>query len=601
MLRTRHLVSAIATAMLLASAAQAADRPTFTNVVVFGDSLSDNGNLSSLTPGGERMRFTTNPGLVASEVVASHYGFTLEPSTSGGTDYAWGGAQSAKDLGTIVSAKTQVNQYLAANGGRADSHALYTMWIGANDILNLDLSQDLNAQMVNAANAEVSTLKTLQQAGARYIVVYNLPDVSNTPEVHGTGLATIAGQLGSLYNSTLDQGVATLGAGILPVNTYALLNQVIADPTRYGFSNVTDRACTTSSSINCTTATLAAPDAASTYLFADGVHPTTAAHAMLAEVVLSELQAPQQISLLGEAPLSASAAYDRTLGNQMRTDSLGAGTHAFVNIDYAHQRFDASSNSPAVSSDNANLTLGFDMQANDHLSAGVALGASRNTAHMSGGGGYHLVDYSALGYITYHAGGGYVGGYGHYGQSDFNHIERNFQVGAARVSEIGDTDGSHRGIGINGGWWFDFSSIKTGPFVNLDWQDIKVDGYRENGNDATAMWFGNQHRRALIGTLGWRLQGQWQVANLVMAPYAELAWNRDSKADDTRTVSTGLNTMNGSFAMEGFMPDKAWGTVDLGLTAQLTPTVTSWIGYSNRFSDTSQRYNNYNMGFRIKF
>jgi outer membrane lipase/esterase len=331
------------------------------------------------------------------------------------------------------------------------------------------------------------------------------------------------------------------------------------------------------------------------------VHPTTAAHAMLAEVVLSELQAPQQISLLGEAPLSASAAYDRTLGNQMRTDSLGAGTRAFVNIDYAHQRFDASSNSPAVSSDNANLTLGFDMQANDHLSAGVALGASRNTAHMSGGGGYHLADYSALGYVTYHAGGGYVGGYGHYGQSDFNHIERNFQVGAARVSEIGDTDGSHRGIGINGGWWFDFSSIKTGPFVNLDWQDIKVDGYRENGNDATAMWFGNQHRRALIGTLGWRLQGQWQVANLVMAPYAELAWNRDSKADDTRTVSTGLNTMNGSFAMEGFMPDKAWGTVDLGLTAQLTPTVTSWIGYSNRFSDTSQRYNNYNMGFRIKF
>jgi len=29
--------------------------------------------------------------------------------------------------------------------------------------------------------------------------------------------------------------------------------------------------------------------------------------------------------------------------------------------------------------------------------------------------------------------------------------------------------------------------------------------------------------------------------------------------------------------------------------------VTSWIGYNARFSDTSQRYNAFNMGFRIKF
>jgi outer membrane lipase/esterase len=168
MFRTRHLAAAISAAMLLATAAHAADRPSFSNVVVFGDSLSDNGNISTLTPGSGRMRFTTNPGLVSSELVAKHYGFTLEPSTSGGTDYAWGGSQSAKDLGVVVSAKTQVNQYLAANGGRADSRALYTMWIGANDILNLDFSKDLNGQMVAAANAEVSTLKTLQHAQRRH-------------------------------------------------------------------------------------------------------------------------------------------------------------------------------------------------------------------------------------------------------------------------------------------------------------------------------------------------------------------------------------------------------------------------------------------------
>lgn len=53
--------------------------------------------------------------------------------------------------------------------------------------------------------------------------------------------------------------------------------------------------------------------------------------------------------------------------------------------------------------------------------------------------------------------------------------------------------------------------------------------------------------------------------------------------------------------MSGFVPHKAWGTADLGLSAQLTPTVASWIAYNSRFSDPSQRYNRFNKGFRRKF
>ena len=85
-----------------------------------------------------------------------------------------------------------------------------------------------------------------------------------------------------------------------------------------------------------------------------------------------------------------------------------------------------------------------------------------------------------------------------------------------------------------------------------------------------------------------------------MSPYVELGWNHDSRADQ-RMVSAGLTSMNGTFALPGFSPDKSWGTASLGLSAQLTPKVTSWIGYNARFSDTSQRYNAFNMGFRIKF
>lgn len=599
-----------------AGAAHAGNSP-FNNVVVFGDSLSDAGNLPNTA--GDYTRFTTNPGTVAVQNVASKFGFDLQPSRLGGSDYAYGGAgittnsDPAPQIQTITQ---QVNGYLAG-GNRADPHSLYMIWGGPNDIFYHstqygigtlfpgagETAAQATANINAAASQELALIGQLKQAGAQYLVVFNLPNIGATPSAHANealvpGISGFLTDVSQSYNQILNAG---LGDRTLAVNAYALFDQVLADPAKYGFANVTAPACTTSSSHDCNGSTLVASDADQTYLFADGVHPTTAAHAMLGQVVLSELQAPQQISLLPEAPLAATNAHAGSLSAQMIKDSLGEGTRAFVNIGYAQQRFDASVNSPALSSNNTNLTLGYDWKASERLSTGVAFGFSRDVAHMRGGGGYRLTDYSALGFLTYHLGGGYIGGYGHYGHSNFDDIERNFQIGAARIRETGDTDGSHYGVGLNGGWWFDMGGVKTGPFAGVDWQDITVDNYRERGSDATAMWFGRQHRQAFVGRLGWRLQGHWQVANLVMAPYAELAWNRDAKADATRRVSTGLNTMNGSFAIDGFAPDKAWGNVAIGLSAELTPTVTSWIGYDGRFSDTSQSINNFNMGFRVKF
>ncbi|WP_449427132.1 autotransporter outer membrane beta-barrel domain-containing protein [Rhodanobacter umsongensis] len=619
MFRKRHLVSAIVAAMLLATTAQAAASSPFDNVVVFGDSLSDTGQFFS-TSLNEYSKFTTNPGEVAVQLVGGHYGFDLQPSRVGGSDYAYGGAGVITDDDgpdpSIPTITQQVTGYLA-NGAKADPHSLYMVWGGANDIFYHstqygigtiiagagETAAQATANINAAATQELVLINQLKQAGANYVVVFNLPNIGDTPDAHQNetlvpGIEAFLTNVSQSYNQTLNAG---LGSHTLGVNTYALFEQVVADPAKYGFTNITTPACTTSSSHDCDGSTLVAPGADQTYLFADGVHPTTAAHAMLAQVVLSELAAPGQISLLGEAPLTSSTEQTGVLRDQMMQDSLGATQRAFVNIDYAQQRFDGSSSSPQTSSNNMNLTLGGDMQFGDNLSGGVALGVAHNNAGVSGGGGYTLKDYSGLAYLTYHAGGGYAGGYASYGESSFDDINRNFQVGAANVNETGSTDGSHRGVGLTGGWWFDVgSSLKTGPYANLEWQDIDVDSYHEDGTDATAMWFGSQHRQALISTLGWRLQGQWQVNNLVMTPYAELAWNHDSKADP-REISTGLNTMNGSFALAGFVPDKTWGTASIGLSAELTPSVTSWIGYEGHFSDSSQRYNSVNLGFKIGF
>ena len=136
MLRTRYLVTAIAAAMLLAANAQASNQPPVDNVVVFGDSLSDAGQFFS-TSLNAYSKFTTNPGDVAVQYIAAGYGFNLQPSRVGGSDYAYGGAGVVTDDDgpdpSIPTLTQQVDGYLA-NGAKADPRSLYMVWGGANDI-----------------------------------------------------------------------------------------------------------------------------------------------------------------------------------------------------------------------------------------------------------------------------------------------------------------------------------------------------------------------------------------------------------------------------------------------------------------------------------
>lgn len=614
--RTRVLAGAIAASLLVSTAASAAQ---FSKVVIIGDSLSDAGNLSLALGSPTPSRFTTNPGFTAPEMVASGLGLPVTASLLGGTDYAFGGAGLVNNsaAGPIPTLPQQLQMYLAANGGVADAHALYQVWGGANDIFYLTYTSTnpnvLGAGTLTAAQTELGLIGSLQTAGARYAVVYNLPDIGKTPAGMAGGAAASAGatQLSVLYNSQLNSGLGDLsskGMNIIPVNAFALVNEVIAKPSSYGFTNVTAPACGPAdqylTSLACGPVGSGLPytyaaGTDQTYLFADGVHPTQAADRLLSQIVLSEIAAPGQTSLLSQAPLTAITTQTQTVRGEMLNDGSGGGTRFFAHANYGQQRFDGSDTSPRANSNNFDLTLGGDLKYSDNLSMGAALGLGHSNMGVSGGTGrYKMQDVSVLAYVTYHSGGAYVGAYGEAGHSHFTDVNRIVQIGPMTRTESGNTGGSHGGLGFTGGWWFGQNKLQYGPFANVEWHDIGVSGFHEGSGDSTSMWFANQERKALISTLGGRVQGEFQISNATLKPYVELSWNHDSKAGPSE-VTAGLTSMGGSFTLTGYVPDKTWGMASLGLATQLTPTVSSWIGYSGRFSDNSQRYNSVNMGFKI--
>ena len=572
------------------------------------------------------MRFTTNPGQTGMENIADYFGVSMTPVLAGGTDFAFGGAGIVNNSpGTpagVPTLPTQLGMYLQATGGKADPNTLYAVWGGANDVFyNVAMAQlgqltsaQVQANLQTAAATELGMIGQLGKAGARYVMVFNLPNIGLTPSALAAGPQGAAQltALSILYNSTLNSGLANTGLNIIPVNTYAVVNEIVADPSRYGFTNVTQPACTggSGSSFACLPAgtpgatTTYQPGTQNTYLFADGVHPTTAAHAMLAQYAESIITAPGEMSLLGEAPLQINQSLNRSVLDQAITSfgtAPGNGLRLWANYNYSRQRLDAQVNSPKSSNDVNTLSIGADIHPSDALTAGLAFTAGQQKDDFAGNaGGFKLQDLLATGYVMWGWQQAYFGAIGSFGHLGYSGIHRNIPIGPTVRYEDGSTSGSHLAFALTGGWWLDFGNWRTGPYADLTWQHIEVNAYSEDGNDATAMTFGKQDRHSMIGTLGWQLTANLQAGSALLHPYARVAWNHDNDAD-ARAVTAGLVSMPGTFALPGFMPDKNWGSAGVGLAADFTPNFSGWIGYDGRFSDSTQRVDSLNLGARFRF
>ena len=254
----------------------------FSQIISFGDSLSDTGNVALATGGS-----TPNPlygyadgNFSNGDIWLDYLGDSLNTGTQsaslgGGTNYAYGGARTTVS-DTVPSAQAQVAGYLANN--TVDPNALYTLLIGGNDINAFD-GINVDADYIAAAGqAAAGIAQSLIAAGAQSIMILNVPDVGAAP-VAPAGLESTLTGLSALYNGNLAAGLAGLDQSIVTlVDLFTIGQTISANVGTNGLDNVTD-AC-----LSATTGLCATPG---TYLYWDALHPTTAAHALIADAALA--------------------------------------------------------------------------------------------------------------------------------------------------------------------------------------------------------------------------------------------------------------------------------------------------------------------------
>lgn len=310
----KHSLGLFSLALVFFAASSATAVSPYANMYVFGDSLSDVGNVANSQKYNDGGRWSN--GKVWNEYLAERLGLAVpekssnyDPATdtketSNANNFAYGGAMTSKGTTSLVipNINEQINDlekgFRRYNANFKDND-LALIWGGANNLFfsaQTLIKDDFEGAGKRAASEMIQNIQSLIDLGVHNLVVLNLPDIGLTPcyAADNTGAAN-ATLFTDSFNSELAIQIADLksrnaGLNLIDYDVYTLFNNILSDPGSYGFTNVDDQL------INAVDADNTLDP--SSYLFYDDVHPTTAAHQVIAEAVYRALPEPSSTVVL---------------------------------------------------------------------------------------------------------------------------------------------------------------------------------------------------------------------------------------------------------------------------------------------------------------
>ena len=595
---SRLLRSAAAAALTVAAAcavAGSANAQTYNRLVVFGDSLSDNGNLYAATAGAQppapfywQGRFSTGP--VFTERLGFNAGriVTGAPVT-GSVNLAFGGARTDSST-SPWGMRTQLNTYLGL-GGRFGAGDLVSVLGGANNIFQglaafgalpagspatLNPTGYMNPIATSAATDINFIVNSIAGAGAGTILVTNLPKLSITPQFRNNPAGSLADYSVSTFNTALQTGLAATaaarpGSNIIMMDLFKIGDTIAGNPGAFGLTNVTDACFNQTALTVCSTP--------NTYFYLDGVHPTAAGHALLASLATDYLY---------YGDLGAQTALQGETAYRHREDSLDAATEALSDrhgwdegtrltmsglIDQTNTdargvvgEAEATGHGARVALETGNQSLRFGMAGN-----------WRDT-RVEGGG--HSFDLTSIGfdlYAGFRSGDVFVNAAAGLSSDDYNAIERMTQL--APIVHEATTRGASKGARLQAGMWWDMGGLALSPRAAVTWTSSTVDGYSEQGV-AAAYQYADRRVSGVTAEVSLRAEGQagsWGF-------FAEGGY-RDNLDDNSQAVRVGI-TSNSARLLSRAVEDPFGGqfVASAGVTGDMGP-IKMEIGYRGRFGD----------------
>jgi len=287
----------------MAAVSMAAHAGPFSGIFIFGDSLSDTGNLSLATsntpspqpdpaqpyaPG----RFSDGPLWVETFAAGLGLAGQANPYLVGGNNFAFAGART----GAVGSPPGVLAQAVGIWGGgnqvpvpgRADPNALYVVVGGGNDMRDARLISTgdpaldevaRQAAALTAFNNLAKTIGYLAASGARNVLISTLPDLGATPEAMFLNLQAASTDATNRFNALVPLLLtAYAGVNVELLDMAAIAADVRNNPEDYGVLNT---------SMPCGTFAGSQGASCATSLFSDALHPSAYAHSIIGHAALA--------------------------------------------------------------------------------------------------------------------------------------------------------------------------------------------------------------------------------------------------------------------------------------------------------------------------
>ena len=293
---------ALATVAVAAASTPVAASAQFSSITFLGDSFTDTGNgdiLSQLLLGRDLTPSPPYAPGVASDgpVYASYFAAALgragdaAQSALGGRNYAVGTART----GTTGTGGLSIGllSQLAQTPATADPNGLYVLFGGADDIADaagLSTPAAQLAAIMTAADNVAFVANQLYARGARSFLIASVPNVGRTPQaLLNPAAVPLLGGLTMQFNTLLGTRLAALdalaGSTVYNLRLDTLFDAILADAaaggTAYGLTNATQPCLPPPFGLGTVSCAVS--------VFADGQHPTTAAHRLIANAAVQSV------------------------------------------------------------------------------------------------------------------------------------------------------------------------------------------------------------------------------------------------------------------------------------------------------------------------
>jgi len=306
--KTKIFAEFLTALALAAVASMPAHALPFSGLTIFGDDLSDTGNVFAASgftnppPPYFFGRFSNGPVWV--ETLAAQIGFPAQSTASflGGNNYAFGGART-NSVSPVPGVLQQMGGLWAPSHPAADPNALYVVAGGENDLRDARSAFQTNsaadqAGRQAAANAAagnlINGLGFLASRGAKEVMISDLWDLGLTPEAALLGLTFSSSDVTARFNALMPSVMAagaSFGLHMYLFDMEGLAADIRDDALNhggatYGITNISTPCGPFPGSIGIS---------CNLSLFSDALHPSAHAHELLGRAAAAALTSPGQV------------------------------------------------------------------------------------------------------------------------------------------------------------------------------------------------------------------------------------------------------------------------------------------------------------------